>query len=133
MLQTAVHLLVILVWAQPRASGASTPTVFGVGSRHLTLGVLLPSPTWTGNGAVPLAVDRVNADPRLLPGVKLRFVPEFGCNSSDALKGLGKLVKLTDVDALIGPACSSGVCKCILTTTIMYTPTSMQVVTPLPR
>ena len=67
----------------------------------VTLGALLPSPMWTGNGALALAVDRVNADPLLLPGRTLLYSSEFGCSASEALKGFGKLDGHS-IDALIG-------------------------------
>ena len=64
---------------------------------------------WTIAGALPLAVDRVNSDPTLLPGRNLTYTfRDSACSSSKALQGLADMVLNNDggVDALIGPGCS---------------------------
>ena len=67
-------------------------------TKKLVLGALLPiSGSWragrTAAGALPIAVDKVNADPSLLPGHVLSFIwRDDGCN---ALKGLQQLTNLT--------------------------------------
>ena len=57
-------------------------------------------------GALPLAVERVNADPQLLPGYTLDYrYKDSGCSASAALQALGSMAN-GRTDAVIGPACS---------------------------
>ena len=87
----------------------------------ITLGALLPlsGDGWplgyTIVGALPLAVERVNKDPSLLPGHKLTYRwRDSACNAADALRGLGSLTSDGHaIDAVIGPGCSV-VPPCIL-------------------
>ena len=82
------------------------------------LGVLLPlSGAWSSGttiaGALPLAVDEVNADPTLLPGKTLDYIyRDSGCSVEAALQGFGtltnKMNKMKQIDAVIGPGCSVG-------------------------
>ena len=82
------------------------------------LGVLLPlSGAWSSGttiaGALPLAVDEVNADPTLLPGKTLDYIyRDSGCSVEAALQGFGtltnKMNKMKPIDAVIGPGCSVG-------------------------
>ena len=58
-------------------------------------------------GALPLAVERINADSSLLPGRTLRFEwRDSGCSPSVALQALGSLAYGGKLDAVLGPACS---------------------------
>ena len=79
---------------------------------HLAL--LLPlSGVWaTGNqiaGAAALAVQRANADKRLLPARTLKFIwADSGCSAKQGLKALGQLLGGKGrIDAVIGPGCSA--------------------------
>ena len=82
------------------------------GSTSVVIGVLLSnSGSWLQAhsiaGALPLAVERINADSSLLPGRTLRFEwRDSGCSPSVALQALGSLDSGGQVDAVIGPACS---------------------------
>ena len=77
----------------------------------VTLGALLEL-SWSENGALPLAVERVNADPMLLPGRTLEYKTRYGgCQISGALQGLGELTSDGNhIDAVLGPPCS-GACE----------------------
>ena len=62
----------------------------------------------TISGALPLAVEQINADPTLMPGYVLEYRAEkSGCSGSAALQGLGKLLS-ESISAVIGPGCSEG-------------------------
>ena len=75
------------------------------------LGALLPH-NYSGSGALPLAVEQINRDATLLPGLTLKYQWEEG--SCSPFEGFGKLqtagLRLHDQDmhALIGPMCSKG-------------------------
>ena len=79
------------------------------------LGALLPlSGPWAEGpsvaGALPLAVERVNADPSLLPGLTLEYVVrDSACSVPAALRGFGELTKAIEgrIDAILGPGCRS--------------------------
>ena len=78
---------------------------------HVRLALLLPlsGEIWTLGrqiaGAAPLAVDRVNADSSLLPGLVLEYrFADSGCSTSQGLQAMGKLLAGTSrIDAVIGP------------------------------
>ena len=81
----------------------------------VVLGALLPlSGAWAGGpkivGALPLAVERVNADPALLPGRTLEYVVrDSQCSAAAARQGFGELTSDGNhIDAVLGPGCSSG-------------------------
>ena len=83
-------------------------------SASVLLGALLPlSGPWAGGpsiaGALPLAVERVNADPSLLPGFKLEYVvQDSACSVRAALHGFGELIATEGrIDAILGPGCRS--------------------------
>ena len=81
--------------------------------------LLLPtSGSWPGGpwvaGAAALAVERVNADKALLPGHNLEFSwANSGCSKKQGLAAMGELFErwlsgnIPDIDAVIGPGCSS--------------------------
>ena len=94
----------------------------------LMLGALLPL-SWSAGynweegrriaGALPLAVDRVNADPSLLPGLRLQLLPGWPATSqSEAFQALDSMcdgppalqafdqASQYGIAAMIGPACS---------------------------
>ena len=76
----------------------------------LVLGALLPMDEHRRSraGALPLAVERVNADPTLLPGCKLEWRwRDSGCSAAAALQGLGSLTSEGPIAAVIGPSCST--------------------------
>ena len=56
-----------------------------------------------GVGAAALAVERVNADKALLHGRRLEFsFADSGCSAQQGLAAMGKLLKASRVDAVIG-------------------------------
>ena len=64
---------------------------------------------FNGAGAAALAVERVNADKALLRGRRLEYsVADSGCSAQQGLAAMGKLLKASRVDAVIGPGCSTG-------------------------
>jgi hypothetical protein len=61
------------------------------------------APSFIGLGALPLAVERVNADPALLAGKKLQYVwRNSQCSASAALLELGSLTS-EGIHAILGP------------------------------
>ena len=66
-------------------------------------------------GAAALAVKQVNADKSLLPGRIVHYSwADSGCSARQGLMAMGKLLRsseqsgaMVDIDALIGPGCSS--------------------------
>ena len=78
------------------------------------LGALLPlTGPWAEGpsiaGALPLAVERVNANPSLLPGLTLEYVVrDSACSGQAALRGFGELIATEGrIDAMLGPGCRS--------------------------
>ena len=78
------------------------------------LALLLPlTGAWDGGcriaGAAALAIDRVNADSRLLPDRSLEYNWEdSGCSAQQGLKSIGKLLAgESRISAVLGPGCSS--------------------------
>ena len=68
-------------------------------------------------GALELAVQRVNADPSLLPGLTLKYTyGDSGCSGPKAMTALAHLLaakisgghRFGEVDAVLGPYCSVG-------------------------
>ncbi len=75
----------------------------------LKLGLLLPiTGSWEAGrtipGAAALAVQRINADPSLLGGMRVEFVFEdVGCGTYRAVLGVQKLLSDPKIDAVFGP------------------------------
>ncbi len=75
----------------------------------LKLGLLLPiTGSWKAGrtipGAAALAVQRINADPSLLGGMRVEFVFEdVGCGTYRAVSGVQKLLSDPKIDAVFGP------------------------------
>ena len=73
------------------------------------LGVLLPiSGSWkrgrTIAGAVTLAVERIELDASLLPGLRIQYEwLDAGCNVSQGITSLQALLKNSELSAVIGP------------------------------
>ncbi len=85
-------------------------------SNNVRVGILLPlSGTWPEGdrkgsiiaGAAMLAVQAVNSEPALLDGKELVYTwKDSGCNSLQSMLATSQLDG--QLDAVIGPACSSG-------------------------
>ena len=75
----------------------------------LKIGLLLPiTGSWKAGrtipGAAALAVQRINADPSLLGGMRVEFVFEdVGCGTYRAVSGVQKLLSDPKIDAVFGP------------------------------
>lgn len=82
---------------------------------NLTIGLILPYTVSTGGGrglagnhyasAITIAVDNINNDPSLLPGIRLRFVwDDSECSEETSIKALISQWERR-VDAFIGFGC----------------------------
>ena len=59
-------------------------------------------------GAAALAVEKVNNEKMLPPGLTLEYSwANSGCSAKQALVAMGELMGQSSIDAVIGPACSS--------------------------
>ena len=97
-----------------RSSGRPLTPKCSAAANSVLLGALLPlTGDWaegpTVAGALPLAVERVNADPSLLPGLQLEYVvQDSACSVPDALHGFGELITAEGrINAVLGPGCRS--------------------------
>ena len=97
---------------KPRIVTKTTVTL-PIPKKSISFGVLLPT---TGSwpialataGAIVVAVDAINRNPRLLPGYRLDFVlRDDGCTADKSLKALSDLLYDPDIKGIIGPACDS--------------------------
>lgn len=91
------------------------------GTKEIKLGVTIP---WTGDNwdagprfasGILIAIDKVNNDPTLLPGLNLTFEwKDSKCEESVGLTAAVDLYSTSTpkIHALIGPACSAG-CKAV--------------------
>jgi ABC-type branched-subunit amino acid transport system substrate-binding protein len=91
----------------------------------LKIGLLLPiTGLWKAGrtipGAAALAVQRINADPSLLGGMRVEFVFEdVGCTTYKAVTGLQKLLSDPKLDAIFGPGTQSERClSCMVPITL---------------
>lgn len=82
---------------------------------NLTIGLILPYTVSTGGGrslpgnhyasAITIAVDRINDDPNLLPGIRLRFIwDDSECSEEKSIKAFISQWERR-VDAFIGFGC----------------------------
>ena len=77
------------------------------------LGVLLPiSGSWRSGraitGAATLAVERINRDASLLMGKTVEYIwLDGGCNASQSLAALTKLLEDANISAIVGPGALS--------------------------
>ncbi len=81
---------------------------------ELKIGALIENPTNVSSGliahaAVDIAISKVNNDPSLLNGHKLKYVVgNSGCNGKQAIGEFARLIHHDKVDAIIGPSCNEG-------------------------
>jgi len=82
--------------------------------KNLTIGLFVPWTGWTAGrrlaSAAPIAIDKINADPTILPDYRIDFKwRDCGCNKVMSAGGTVEFIK-NNYAAIIGPYCSDG-CK----------------------
>ena len=84
------------------------------GLKNLTIGLFVPWTGWSAGqrlaSAAPIAIDKINADPSILPDYRINFEwRDCGCNKVMSAGGTVEFIK-KNYAAIIGPYCSDG-CK----------------------